>query len=191
LEGKKEGIGLETRKMGLIERAKRLDRAIYGRECEMKALETVLGGKKQPPPPGRIRVDIDKIEFRIATEAYTVKHERDLLKKIKEKVAHLAESVAFARKRGRTRRLSEHLASMRKERLELEEEIQKVKKELVRARRKGEQEHFKKQRRKKTEYVREERRKEAEKYKKPVESLEIGDIAIMRKKKEGEAVEND
>ena len=182
-EGMKE---LEKRKKELIERAKHKDRAIYGRDCEIKALESVLRAKSRPPTPGRLRAEVERLEFQIATEAYTLDHELELLKKIKTKKALLEEAVEFARKGGRLRRLGEELAVLRKEREGIEAEIQDVKKEIIAMRRTEERRVFDQERKRKRTERDSERKRETEKYMGKTKDLELGDIAVIRKKGGGQ-----
>ena len=177
---------LETTKRELIERAKRQDRAIYGRDCEMKALQSILKSKKHPPAPGKVRREIEGIDFRIATEAYTLKHERDLLKKIKTKKAELKDAVDFARKKGRLRRLEQDIVSIRKEREKTEVEIQEVKKKIIMKRRKGEKRHFGEVKKRRKAAVQIDKQREMKRYLGKGEALELGDVAVIRKKDGGE-----
>ncbi|VVC04789.1 Uncharacterised protein [Candidatus Burarchaeum australiense] len=180
-------LGLENKKNELIERAKQLDRIIYGKSCEKKALESVLGGKMQGTSAGRLREDVEALEFKIATEAYTLDKERALLKDIKKKKEQLAEAVDTSRKYSRLRYLGEGIVILQKQREDLEKEIQTAKAEIIKTRRKEEGQHFKQEKTRKVVEKHEQYKKEMEQYRgaKP-ESLELGDIAVIRRKKEGE-----
>ena len=188
MDENKGADGLESKKNALIERAKRLDRLIYGKTCEMKALAAVLNPEKHVMPIGRLRLELEKLEFRVATEAYTLELERNLLKHIKKKKEELEEAVAAAKKRGRIRFLEDGLVSLRKQREEVEKSIQAVKGEIVKGRRKEENDIYKQE--KALQLAARERvhKKELDQYAgEPPPSLELGDIAIIRKKKEGES----
>ncbi len=178
---------LENKKNALIERAKQLDRIIYGKTCEKKALATVLGEKTHAAPVGRLKAELDKLEFRVATEAYTLQLERNLLKEIKKKKEELEEAFAFSRKLSRMRYLDEGIVILQKQRDELEKEIQVVKGELVKGRRQEERDLHKQERALQVAVRERVHRKEDEQYMGEPPGLELGDIAIIRKKKEGES----
>ncbi|MDO8340303.1 MAG: hypothetical protein Q7T16_06630 [Candidatus Burarchaeum sp.] len=186
MEENKGEKGLENKKNALIERAKQLDRIIYGKTCEKKALQAVLGENVRVAPMGRLKADLDELEFKVATEAYTLELERNLLKKIKKKKEELEGAFAFSRKWSRIRYLEAGVASLQKQRDELEKELQVVKGELVRGRRQEERDLHKQERALQIAVRERVHRKEIEDYVKEPSSLELGDVAIIRKKKEGE-----
>ena len=179
---------LEIKRNGLIEHAKQLDRIIYGKTCEMKALATVLGAKTHMAPVGKLKAELEKLEFRVATEAYTLALERNLLKNIKKKKEELEEAFAFSRKRNRLRFLEDGLALLHKQREEIEKEIQMVKGELIKGRRQEEHDLHRQERLLQQTARERVHKKEITQYAgEPPASLELGDIAIIRKKKEGES----
>jgi len=195
----KEGTSvLESKKRELVEEAKRLDRLIYGRNTEKKTLEAALNMKKEVPPPGRIRKEAEELEFKIATEAFTRKAEQELLKKLKSVKSRMDEAVQVSRMRYRLQRVGQEMGPIMKMREEVEAKIAEAKKAMVHERRDEEHGHFRAERQKKTEerqkqFVerREQEKKEIEKYLGGVdEGVELGQIAVIRKKKEEEAPES-
>ncbi|RLG19333.1 hypothetical protein DRN67_02975 [Candidatus Micrarchaeota archaeon] len=181
---------LEKKKIELIEEAKRLDRAIYGKDCEIKALEGVLKSKKPLPPPGKLKAEAEGLEFRIATEAYTLDHEKELLKKIKGKKELLRQAIDIARKRSRIRRLRESIEGIKRKREKIEGQIQIIKKEIVSKRREEEKKQFNQHRKKKKRAREMEKKAEHERYAGGMKELEIGDVVIIRKKGGSESEEN-
>lgn len=195
----KEGTnGLESKKQGLIEEAKRLDRLIYGRNIEKKTLEAALNMKKDVPPVGRLRKEAEELEFKIATEAITRKDEQDLLKLVKSVKSRMQEAVQVARMRYRLQRIEQDMGIITKQREDVEAKIGEAKKAVVHERRSAEHERFRGERqvrvaenRKMHEERREQEKKEMEKFIGGVDDgVELGQIAIIRKKKGEEGAES-
>lgn len=198
----KEGISeLEKQKWALIDEAKRIDRLIFGRKKEKEALEAALSMKKEVPPVGRLRKEIDDHEFKISTEAFTRKNEQEMLKKLKQAKAGLEDAIAVARMRYRLQRILAEMPTIEKQRQEVEAKIAAAKAAVAKDRHSGEKEHYKQQRqqrhddyekrrgeidrRKKSDFERrrDEDKKEMEKYMAKDEALELGQIATIIKKK--------
>ncbi|MFA6035878.1 MAG: hypothetical protein WC759_02875 [Candidatus Micrarchaeia archaeon] len=192
----KEGTNeLESKKQGLVEEAKRLDRLIYGRNTERKTLEAALNMKKEVPPPGRLKKEADELEFKIATEAFTRKAEQELLKQIKSVKSRMDEAIQVARMKYRLQRIEMDMGPILKQREEVEAKIGEMKKAEVHGRRAAEHEHFHGERQKKAaewqkkaEERRAQEKKDMEQFIGGVdEGVELGSIAIIKKKKEGES----
>jgi len=185
LEQKEGEEKLERQKKELVEAAKRLDRLIYGKKCEKKALEAVLNSKSNISPPGRLRCGIEELEFKIATEAYTLEHEKELLKRMEQKKKELKEAVEVARQRARCRRLEQEIEEAEGQRKEVEGKIADVKIALVRLRRGLERERFRQEREKIRMERQEAEKKEVARYLGAVEEgVELGQIAVIKRKKE-------
>lgn len=187
---------LEKAKWGLIEEAKRLDRLIYGRKKEKEALEGALSTKKDIPPVGRLRKELEEGEFKIATEAFTRKQEKDMITKIRQAKAGLEEALQISQIRNRLHRILAEMPTIEKQRQEIEAKIAEAKGVISKGRltvekaqyqqaRDTRRADYEKRKAVELEYAkrREEEKKDMDRYMAKDEALELGQIAVIRKKK--------
>ncbi len=135
-EPKDEIKKLEERKIFLIQSIKRLnDRKKY-KSYEQKALEPFVE-KTKDVRTGEIRRGIKTLEFRITTQAYTPKKEKDLIKELKKLESDYSKVKEVERARRKLSLVSSDLIQIDAEILKIEEELKKIRGVL--------QEHYKKQ----------------------------------------------
>ncbi|MBM3229132.1 hypothetical protein FJZ26_01765 [Candidatus Parvarchaeota archaeon] len=94
--------GLEAQKNKLIERIRQLNGTVRFKQRQATQLEQV-GVERTQPSAGRLRAQLEKIEFGIATAAYTPKMEKEMIKASREvegklRVAESEERVARKKK---------------------------------------------------------------------------------------------
>jgi len=120
---------LEARKAELIERIKYLTRRVRYKKFEQKALEPYLEQTKdvQIMP---LRKRRNMVEFRIATQAYTPKMERDLLKEVRRLDEELGKVREIERARRKKQYVDKDIESGEKEILEIEGSLKDVREKL-------------------------------------------------------------
>ncbi len=97
---------LKEERFSLLNQIKKIENRFEYKSYELKAVRDIIASKKDEPslPPARfLKKELDELEFRIATEALTLKHERDMMKKIKaaeEKLKKAIEKERVHRKAG-------------------------------------------------------------------------------------------
>ncbi|MFA5049411.1 MAG: hypothetical protein WC501_00225 [Candidatus Micrarchaeia archaeon] len=135
-ESREEIKKLEDRKLVLIQSIKKLnDRKKY-KTYEQKALGPFVE-KTKDVRTGNIRRGIKSVEFRIATQAYTPKKEKDLIKELKKLESDYSKVREVERARRKLSLVSSDLIQIDNEILKIEEELKKIRETL--------QEHYKKQ----------------------------------------------
>jgi len=120
---------LEKKKGELIERITKINRRIRYKEYEKKALEPFLEKTKDvmiDPIKRKKRI----IEFKIATQAYTPKIERELVKEVKKIDQELENIREIDRARRKTKYVTKDIEEMQKEVATIEEELKKIREEL-------------------------------------------------------------
>ncbi|MEM2908929.1 MAG: hypothetical protein QXT05_00115 [Candidatus Bilamarchaeaceae archaeon] len=122
-------LELEKKKAELIEKIKVINRRLRYKRYEQKALEPFLEKTKN--------VDIEPIkrrkrslEFRIATQAYTPKIEREWIKEVKDIDEKLAEVREIERARKKIRYILADIEKGEKEVKDIEEDLKKIREEL-------------------------------------------------------------
>lgn len=120
---------LEKRKGELIEKITKINRRIRYKEYERKALEPFLEKTKD------IQIDPIKrkkrvIEFKIATQAYTPKIERELVKEVKKIDKELEDIREIDRARRKIKYVAKDIEDMQKDIASIEEELKKIREEL-------------------------------------------------------------
>jgi len=73
---------LEEKKKVLIEEAKRINRRLHYKEVELKAILPFVKST-EGVRTGPVRATLRKLEFKISTQAFTPKKEREILKEVK------------------------------------------------------------------------------------------------------------
>ncbi|MFH1284962.1 MAG: hypothetical protein ABIH99_00085 [Candidatus Micrarchaeota archaeon] len=106
------------------------------KQVQLKALKTVVGSSA-PVSVGRARRNLEDLEFKIATEAYTPKKEKELIKHVKnaeKKLEEVKQQAKMQRKvgfvDGDVRKLDEELKKVEVELMKVENEIKTLKIEL-------------------------------------------------------------
>jgi len=122
-------MALEKEKAGLVAKAKALDERISYKMIEAKALREAMKGE-HIPPPAFWRKKLDELEFRIATEALSLRSERAFMKEIAEVKKGLTRALEHDRKRKKLAYVEGDIKLAELERRKVEEEIQRVKKEI-------------------------------------------------------------
>lgn len=128
-ELKKKTEELQKKKMELVDRIKALNRRLRYKEYEKKALEPFLNQTKDVRI-APLRRQKKAIEFKISTQAFTPRHEREWLKTVK-KIDEELEKVREVERARRKRWLVEQdIAEAQKEIAAIEEELRSVRNEL-------------------------------------------------------------
>ncbi len=120
-------VELETKKSLLIEKIKELNTTIRIKE---RQLERSAGAENSGPRPGVIMRELEQMEFRIATSAYTAKIEKEMIKKVKELQAELAVARETERKRKKVMFAEGDLKVASEERAKIEIELNVIRAEL-------------------------------------------------------------
>ena len=120
---------LEKTKSELIERIKKINRRVRYKQYEQKALEPFLEKTKN--------VDIESVkrrkrmmEFKIATQAYTPKLEREWIKEVKKIDEQLTDIREIDRARRKIRYIFQDIQDGESEVKVIEEELKKIRDEL-------------------------------------------------------------
>ncbi|MEK6979214.1 MAG: hypothetical protein AABW86_03245 [Candidatus Micrarchaeota archaeon] len=120
---------LEVKKTDLINRIKKVNARKRYKQYEEKALEPFLE-KTRDVDVGPLRRQRRAIEFRIATQAYTPKMEKELLKAAKKLDDQLAQFQEVERARRKKRYVIGDLAECEKEITEIETQLHVIRDEL-------------------------------------------------------------
>ncbi|MEM4366870.1 MAG: hypothetical protein QW035_01930 [Candidatus Anstonellales archaeon] len=148
--GKLEGeiAKLEERKKELIEKIKEVNRRVLYKKYELKALEPFLKETSEVNTLP-IRKTISRLEFKLSTQGYTLKREREIVKMIKslEKELKKIEPIEKARKKKRfiekdlqdlgaqAEEIEKQLKEIRENIADLQKKRKEMKKDLVRRKR--------------------------------------------------------
>jgi uncharacterized coiled-coil DUF342 family protein len=120
---------LEKRKSELIDKIREINRRLRYKKYEQKALEPFLEKTKDvnvEPVKRKKRM----LEFRIATQAYTPKMEREWIKEVKIIDAQLDELREIERARRKIRYIAGDIEAGENEVKKIEEELKKIRDEL-------------------------------------------------------------
>ncbi|MEM3030963.1 MAG: hypothetical protein QXH27_04470 [Candidatus Micrarchaeia archaeon] len=120
---------LERQKAELIAKAKALDERLAYKTLEARALREAMKSERTRPP-GVLRKRLEELEWRIATESLSLKSERAFMKAIGETKKELAAALEFDRKRKKLAYVEGDVRLAELERRKVEEDIQRVKKEI-------------------------------------------------------------
>ncbi len=118
---------LETKKSALIEKVKELNSTIRIKE---RQIERSAGIDRSAPRPGHIAKELEQMEFRIATAAYTPKMEKEMLKRVKELQHELETAREADRKRRKLMYAEGDLKVAVDERAKVEKELNEIRAEL-------------------------------------------------------------
>jgi len=134
---KSVGIDEIERKIGELEKEKgklfaeiiRINGRIRYKSFEEKALAPYLK-RKEDVRPGRLYSALDEVEFRIATEAYTPKIEKEMIKEARKIKEGLKEAVVVAKMRKRHQFVKNDIEKLEEERKGVEKRLEVVRNEL-------------------------------------------------------------
>ncbi|MFA5105779.1 MAG: hypothetical protein WC506_02345 [Candidatus Micrarchaeia archaeon] len=118
---------LEAKKTQLIDKIKELNNTIRAKE---RQLERSAGVDRDAPRPGQIARELEQMEFRIATAAYTPKIEKDMIKRVNELQKELAAAKEADRKRRKLMYAEGDLKAASEERAKIEKELNDIRAEL-------------------------------------------------------------
>lgn len=122
---------LEKRKAQLIDEVRSLSGRLRYKEYEKKALQPFLDQTKDVKV-GQLRKETNALEFKISTQAFTPKHEREWLKRLRVLEAELAKVREVERARHKSRLIEHDIEEAQKEISRVEQELKKVREELKR-----------------------------------------------------------
>lgn len=120
---------LESEKNSLIERIKELNKRFRYKNYELKALEPFLK-QHEKVNVGPLRERKRKLDFRITTQAYTPKIERDLLKELKKIEDELTKYKDVEKGRRKERFVKQDLLEIQAETSKIEERLKVIREEL-------------------------------------------------------------
>lgn len=121
--------GLEKKKSELIENIRVLNGRLRYKQYEQKALSPFLEQTKGVIV-GSLRKDANALEFKIATQAFTPKHEREWVKKLKKLEEELAKVKEVERARHKQRLVERDISEAQGEIVRIENELKIVREEL-------------------------------------------------------------
>lgn len=120
---------LEDKKAELLERITKLNGRLRYKEYERKALEPFLEQTKDVRI-GPLRKTLRQLEFRISTQAYTPKIEKELVKEVKKTEAELAKVAEVEKARRKSKLVEGDIADVQKEIAAIEPELKKIREQL-------------------------------------------------------------
>ncbi len=120
---------LETKKADLLERIKKLNGRLRYKQYEQKALEPFLE-KTKDVRIGPLRKDLRNLEFRISTQAYTPKIEKELVKQVKKLEAELGKVAEVERARRKKMLVDGDIEQVNREIAAIEPELKRIRDEL-------------------------------------------------------------
>jgi uncharacterized coiled-coil DUF342 family protein len=121
--------GLETRKAELLDRISKLNGRLRYKQHERDALMPFLEQTKDVRI-GPIRKDLRNLEFRIATQAYTPKIEKELVKQVKKLEAELSKVSEVEKARRKKMLVDGDIEQAQREIASIEPELKKIRDEL-------------------------------------------------------------
>jgi uncharacterized coiled-coil DUF342 family protein len=188
---------LETRKAELIEQIKKLNEKLKYKRYESKAISPFVSSRAGYHA-GPLRRRYNELEFRIATEAYTPKIEKEMIKELKKMEAELKKAEEAEKARRAQLHIEEDLKKAEEEHAGIEAQLQGIRGELnnlydfIRTERAKQAEERREKRyddmrERAREERSEDRKKEWSQYMKPVDShVSLEDVVIIEKKKKGD-----
>ncbi len=121
--------GLEAKKAELLERISKIKGRLRYKEQERKAIEPFLEQTKNVMI-GPLRKQLRTLEFRIATQAYTPKIEKELVKGVKKIEAELSKVAEVEKARRKAKLVEGDIAEAQAEIARIEPELKKIREEL-------------------------------------------------------------
>ncbi|MBI4399823.1 hypothetical protein HY570_03660 [Candidatus Micrarchaeota archaeon] len=178
---------LKKRKEDLIGQIRSIRSLIANKSMEVKALDTVLAQKDGNLPRSyQIRKEIEQLEFRIATEATSLKTEKALIKELRELERHCKQAEEIDRLRrtkmsalNAIRNEESKLDAISKEIDEINAEMSGTYQEISDERR---EQYYKEKEKRKRQEKDDRMKKELDSYSNKFGGLTLGDICIIKKK---------
>ena len=120
---------LEKKKGELIEEAKKVNNRLKYKEMELKAIEPFVK-QTEDVNPEPVKRRLRRLEFKISTQAFTPKKEKELLKRLKtlEKEAEFVLKVERARKKKAL--IEKDLEELRKKKEELDKQLSEIREQI-------------------------------------------------------------
>lgn len=120
---------LEGKKAEFIEKIRKLNGRLRYKEYEKKALEPFLEQTKDVQI-GLLRKELRQLEFRISTQAYTPKIEKELIKEVKKLESELSNVSEIERARRKKKLVDMDIDEAKKQISEIEPELKKIREAL-------------------------------------------------------------
>ncbi len=120
---------LEKKKSEIIDKIKKLNGRLRYKKYEQEALKPFLEQTKEIRI-GPLRKDLRQLEFRISTQAYTPKIEKDLIKQVKKIEAELSKVAEIEKARRKKILVEGDIREAEEEIVRLEAELKKIRDEL-------------------------------------------------------------
>lgn len=120
---------VEFEKNKLIEEAKKINKRLHYKTLELKALQPFITDNRHIRA-GPHRKELRMLEFKVSTQAYTPKIERELLKKIKEVRKNLDESMKVEQARKKVTLVEQDLVEINKRKEEIDIQLSKIREEM-------------------------------------------------------------
>ncbi len=120
---------LEQRKTELMENVRMLKGRLHYKQYEKRALEPFLEQTKDVKI-GHLRREASALEFKIATQAFTPKHEREWLKRLRVVEVDLAKVREIERARKKSYLVDQDIEEAQKRIIKIGEELKTIHEEL-------------------------------------------------------------
>ena len=120
---------MENEKNKLIEEAKKINKRLHYKSLELKALQPFIVENKNIRA-GPYRKELRMLEFKVSTQAYTPKIERELLKKIKEVKKHLDETMRVEQARKKAMLVEKDIFEINKKKEEIDKKLSEIREEM-------------------------------------------------------------
>lgn len=186
-EIKKRIIEIENEKNELIEEAKKINKRLHYKNMELKALQPYL--KENPNIKiGPYKKQLRNLEFKVSTQAYTPKIERELLKRIKTVKKELEEAMKVESVRRKAKLVEQDIEEATKRKEELDNKLAELREKLKNLREELKKEKIRKKtelkpNQEKTQKKKKEKKREEGKRKGPVEKyLSLKEIVEIKGK---------
>lgn len=125
-----EIMQLEERKKGLIEKIKEINRKVLYKKYELKALEPFLKETSQVDTLP-IRKTISKLEFKLSTQGYTLKREREIVKMIKELEKELKKIEPIEKARKKKKFVERDLQDLGAQAEDIEKQLKEIRERII------------------------------------------------------------
>jgi len=120
---------LEEEKMKLIERAKKVNRRYRYKTMELKAIEPYVKATENVKT-GPVKAKLRRLEFKISTQAYTPRREKEILKRIKGLEEDIEKALKIERARRKMALIEKDIAELSKEKEEVDKALSAIREEI-------------------------------------------------------------
>ena len=121
---------LEKQKNELIAKIKEVNGKIRFKERQLGSFGAQSGGEGNTASAGRLRRELERAEFGIATAAYTAKMEKEMIKQVKEIEGQLKGAVEQEKKRRKLFYIQQDLEAAKALQGQIDEQLKKIRGEL-------------------------------------------------------------